>query len=55
MTLQVLPVNALMNIVMVAGWIVAALLLIGRHRWLDWWWRGKARKDELVAIDEEPS
>jgi len=54
-TLQVLPVNALMNIVMVAGWIVAALFLIGRHRWLDWWWRGKARKDELVAIDEEPS
>ena len=54
-TLQVLPLNALMNIVMVAGWIVAALLLIGRHRWLDWWWRGRVRKDAAVAVEKEPS
>jgi GT2 family glycosyltransferase len=37
-TLSRLPLNALVDLLMVLGWLAVALLLIGRHRWLDWWW-----------------
>ena len=42
-TLQALPLNALIALLMIGGWIAAALLLVGRHRWLDWWWKRQPR------------
>lgn len=43
-SLNVLPLNALVNIVMVLGWLAVALLLVGRHRWLDWWFPEHRRR-----------
>jgi GT2 family glycosyltransferase len=42
-TLSVPPYDALINLAMVLAWIGLALALLGRHRWLDWWWPGKGR------------
>jgi len=38
-SLDVLPWSGLVNLAMVAAWFGVALALLGRHRWLDWWWR----------------
>ncbi len=32
------PLNALYEVAMLLAWLMVALLLVGRHRWLDWWW-----------------
>ena len=56
-SLSVLPLNALIGLAMVLGWLALALALLGRHRWLDWWWpaaqRARSISDEAEAIRSE--
>jgi len=63
-SLQAIPYDALINFVMVCAWLAVALALLGRHRWLDWWWpksrrerreaaqRSAASRDEFITLDE---
>ena len=44
LTLNALPLNALAGMAMVLAWIGIALVLLGRHRWLDWWWPAHRRR-----------
>ena len=38
LSLDVLPVAGLLSGITLLAWIFVALALLGRHRWLDWWW-----------------
>jgi hypothetical protein len=38
-SLDTVPWAGIVNLAMVAAWLGVALALLGRHRWLDWWWR----------------
>jgi GT2 family glycosyltransferase len=49
-TLSAAPINALVQVLMVLGWVGLALLLIGRHRWLDWWWQ---RRRPTHSVEED--
>ena len=48
--LTVLPLNALIALVMLGAWLGLMLALLGRHRWLDWWWP-RTRRARHVAAD----
>ena len=53
LALTAAPLNAFFALAMIFAWLVIALLLLGRHRWLDWWWPGaKSAVDDLDAEDE---
>ncbi len=53
-TLNALPLNGLLAAATLGSWIVLSLWLIGRHRWLDWWWRPRrARRRRQRAIGDE--
>lgn len=52
-TLSAVPLNGLLALVTLLSWLVLSLWLIGRHRWLDWWWRSKtSRLRRLDTLDE---
>jgi hypothetical protein len=54
-TLSVLPIDALVALVMLLAWGGLALALLGRHRWLDWWWprtSGRAPRGRHEAIGD---
>lgn len=53
-TLDAPPINALIAVVMLLSWLGLALALIGRHRWLDWWWPSSraARRARAEADDD---
>jgi hypothetical protein len=55
-SLTSLPVDAVVNLGMVVAWIAVMLCLLGRHRWLDWWWPG-SRKDSgtTAEVEDEPT
>ena len=51
-----LPLGGLINLITLGAWIVLGLLLLGRHRWLDWWWRpNRRRRAAMPALAEEAS
>ena len=41
--LDALPLAGLLNAATLVAWLVVALCLLGRHRWLDWWWPVRRR------------
>jgi len=52
-SLDVLPFSGLVNLAMVAAWFGVGLALLGRHRWLDWWWRRARRPAHAGAAVPE--
>ncbi len=50
--LHTLALNVFYEGAMIVAWLALALLLIGRHRWLDWWWP-KSRATTKVEQDGE--
>ena len=53
-TLDALPLNGLLAAATLASWFLLSLWLIGRHRWLDWWWRPRrAHRRRRGAIGDE--
>jgi len=55
-SLSVPPYDALAGIAMLVAWLAAGLALLGRHRWLDWWWtalRARARRPKGSDGPEE--
>jgi GT2 family glycosyltransferase len=54
-SLSALPIDALVAAVMLFAWVALVLALLGRHRWLDWWWpktRSRAPRGRHEAIGE---
>jgi hypothetical protein len=51
--LSALPLDALVAAATLVAWVVAALCLIGRHRWLDWWWRRPTHVPHLDPAELE--
>jgi GT2 family glycosyltransferase len=50
--LEALPIAGILSGATLLAWLVAVLCLLGRHRWLDWWWpAGRTRKG--VDLDVE--
>ena len=45
-TLDALPVGGLLSGATLLAWLVVALCLLGRHRWLDWWWPLRGRRQQ---------
>ena len=47
--LSALPIDALINLVLLGVWLGLMLALVGRHRWLDWWWPKARRARQAVG------
>lgn len=43
------PLDGVLAAVTLIGWLAVSLCLIGRHRWLDWWWR----RPRVEPVDPE--
>jgi hypothetical protein len=52
-SLTSLPTNAVINIAMVVAWIAVMLCLLGRHRWLDWWWPASRRSRTISESEDD--
>ena len=50
LSLSALPLDGVLAGATLLSWVAVALCLIGRHRWLDWWWRRP--RIEKVAPEE---
>jgi len=46
------PLAGLLSLATLAAWLGVALCLLGRHRWLDWWWPTRARP-RPTTVDED--
>ena len=53
--LSVLPIDAVLGISMLLGWLAVALALLGRNRWLDWWGPMLSRRMHPDSADEASS
>ncbi len=51
--LSALPVDALVAVFTMIAWLALVLCLIGRHRWLDWWWRRPKHVPHLDPVELE--
>ena len=55
LTLDVAPLAGLLSAATLLAWLAVALCLLGRHRWLDWWWptrRSSAGTATSAEVDE---
>ncbi|MEI8050170.1 MAG: glycosyltransferase family 2 protein [Actinomycetes bacterium] len=50
-SLDALPLNGLLAAAALSGWLGIMLCLVGRHRWLDWWWPAARRRHARLSID----
>jgi GT2 family glycosyltransferase len=48
------PLDAVINLAVLVAWLVVGLALLGRHRWLDWWWPAarRARRAAEPSLEE---